>query len=78
MGYLAACVHPRIRAAGALHRHRHAVQMPEDTLQLTLHRAQSGSLRLRGPAMEVTTVVGDVEAQTKQPVTGGSGDGLSR
>ncbi len=65
-------MHPRVRASGHGHPHAHLgghpQHRPKRSLELALHRAQTG---LAGPAVEVGAVVADVQAQTQQPAGAG-------
>lgn len=78
MCHLAVGMHARVRTAGTLHRDRDAEEVTKHPLQFPLHGAQARLRGLCAPAVELAAVVGDVEAQTNQPVTGYSGDGLIR
>lgn len=73
MRHLPARVDAGIRAAGAHDFCVHLEQVAEDAFEFALHRAQ---VTLSRPPSESGAVVGDVEAQTNQPVTRESGDGL--
>jgi hypothetical protein len=65
MRHLTAGMHSRIRSPRARDVDSDPEQVPQDPLQLSLHGAQ---VRLLRPSGEVASVVGDVQAQTNQPV----------
>ena len=70
MRHLATCMHTSIGTTSTCQRHRLPEHMPQNGFHLALDGPQ---VTLMGPAVEVGTVIGNVQAQTDQPATSGSG-----